>query len=159
MMTDIDNLIESYALKYDLDKDLIKAIVMVESSGKTFAVRFEPGYRWLYYPRELASKNNVTHETMVTIQSMSWGLMQIMGATAYEQGFPQDQLVSQLVLPHLGIDYGCKFLKSLFRRYNLESDVIAAYNAGSPKKLDSGMYNNQRYVDKVHAELVKLRRV
>lgn len=159
MKYDLEKLIEAASLGSGIDKDLIKAIIQIESSGYTFAVRYEPNYPHLYYPRELASKCIVSVATMENIQKTSWGLMQVMGGTAYWLGFPKNKLVTELCMPHIGIEYGVKYLKKLFLRYNQESDVIAAYNRGSAIKVKSGFYENQGYVDKVHGELVKLRRI
>ena len=141
----------------ELDWRLVSSIIMIESACNTWRPRFEPAYKWLYFARDIAPIAGVTYETMEVMQKTSWGLMQVMGAVAYELGLPHDQVPTQLCLPHIGIDYGCRLLTKLFQRYNSETDVIAAYNAGSPRKTSGGMYANQRYVDKVWQRLTELR--
>ena len=94
---------------------------------------------------------------------MSWGPMQIMGATARWLGF-KGTFLSELIEPEVGIEYGCKYLANLKRRFsgnsknncNQVDDIaifcdkkISAYNAGSPRKKADGTYVNQKYVDKV----------
>jgi soluble lytic murein transglycosylase-like protein len=59
----------------------------------------------------------------------------------------------------ISLSYGAKHLKNYLKRYPNESDVIASYNAGSPRKTKGGMYENQTYVDKVYKELLALRKL
>lgn len=83
-------------------------------------------------------------------QKMSWGLMQVMGAVAREYGF-KGTFLSELCDPHVGLKYGMIHVQTLFKRYNGHwPDVIAAYNMGSPRRVDGGAYENQEsYVDVV----------
>lgn len=153
----MEKIIKAVSQKYGLDPDLVWSIVKTESSANTWAVRFEPNYKWLWYPRETAEKYQITYDTMVILQKCSFGPMQVMGALAYELGF--DGLPHMLCQPEIGIEFGCKNLKRLFTKYDNESDVIAAYNAGSPRKTAGGMYQNQQYIDKVYSNLLKLRKL
>lgn len=139
--------IKPFAERYDIRPELIQAIIQVESSGNTYAVRFEPGYKWLHEVENSAQNVNTTIETERVCQQMSWGLMQLMGATARWLGFKGP--IPELTYPHFGIEWGCKYLRNLFYRYHKEPDVIAAYNAGSPRFDAKGKYVNQAYVDKV----------
>jgi len=127
---------------------LALAITEVESGGDTYAVRYEPNWKYLYNVEEFAKLSLVSLETEKVCQMMSWGLMQVMGAVARECGF-EDRL-PQLIDPRCGAKYGCNKLKKLFRIHKTVDDVIASYNAGSPIKRD-GKYVNQGYVDKVRA--------
>lgn len=142
---------------YGVDSDLVRAIITVESSWNPWAIRFEPAWRYFVNPRDWADKLLITFETEQTLQACSWGPMQVMGAIARELGFQQE--LNRLSDPELGITYGVLKLKSLAQKYRDESDVIAAYNAGSPRKTSGGMYENQKYVDKVHQSLIKLRKI
>lgn len=75
--------------------------------------------------------------------------MQVMGVVARELGF--DGILTELCDEELGIAYGCKQLVRLkkWQRGYSESDIIAAYNAGSARFDKQGNYENQSYVDKV----------
>jgi soluble lytic murein transglycosylase-like protein len=107
-------------------------------------------------PKHFAEKLKLSVLTEETMQCSSFGLMQVMGFVARELQF-EDHL-TKLLLPDIGLYYGCTKLKSQLQRYGgNEMDAIAAYNAGSVRKESSGMYFNQRYVDKVFQELLKLR--
>lgn len=152
------DIIQTVAATHRLDWHLVAAIVMTESGGNCWKPRHEPAYQWIWHPRELAEKVGVSYPTMLMLQRSSWGPMQVMGAVAYELGLPQDMVPTQLCLPHIGIEYGCRLLAKLFQKYNEESDVIAAYNAGSARIIN-GMYANQKYVDKVHGYLSELRKL
>jgi len=48
-------------------------------------------------------------------RSFSWGLMQVMGAVAREEGFTGTSL-AELCDPATGIDAGCKHLANIFKR-------------------------------------------
>ena len=158
MNTETHPLIQRAALKYDLPTALVSAIVMIESSGEPFALRYEP----LFFSRYIEKLPGVkaispcSFETERFARATSWGLMQIMGQVARERGFDQPFL-SALCDPETGLDYGCRHLAHLTHRYFNGSwpPVIAAYNAGSPR-LVNGQYVNQPYVDKVMAHYERL---
>ena len=148
-------LILAYSSKYAVDSNLIQAIVIVESRGNTFCARYEPNYKWLYFPRENSSRLGITYETEIQFQKCSLGPIQVMGAVAREHGF--EGHLTKLCDPQVGLDYGVRHLKKFLQKYPEESDAISAYNAGSPRKTAGGLYVNQKYVDRVHAELIPLR--
>jgi soluble lytic murein transglycosylase-like protein len=148
-------IVEKAALAEGIDVNLAKAIVAVESSWDPKVSRYEKNWGYLYFVREYAEKNNITVETETTLQSMSIGLMQIMGTVARELGF--DGNLSDLFKPDVNVFYGCKKLKQLLRKYPSEIDVISSYNQGSPKKTDGGLHRNFQYVDKVSKVLRELR--
>ena len=83
-------------------------------------------------------------------QRMSWGPMQVMGAVARELGFRRP--FGALCDAYIGLQWGCQHLLSLKTRflsgYGWEG-VVAAYNAGSPRRGDDGKWVNQDYVDTV----------
>lgn len=118
------------AEKYKLAPELIAAVIMTESSGKPDAFRFEQGYRWLYQVSENAARIQIPVDAEEYFQSCSWGLMQIMGATCRQLGY-KDSL-EHMIQPELNIEYGCKYLAMLLKRYKGDwDDAVAAYNAGS----------------------------
>lgn len=128
------------------------AITEVESNGETTAVRFEPKWKYLYNVEHFAKQCSITIETEQVLQSMSFGLMQVMGSVARELGFTGNLI--QLSDPYIGSRYGCAKLGKLFSILKSTDDVIAAYNAGSPLRQKDGTYVNQGYVDRVRAALL-----
>lgn len=162
---------EDIAMRYDLDVSVVKAIIQTESNGDVYAWRYEPPYRYLWNVKWNTAFRKLTEQeiredrppsdfhsnigsraTEWVGQQASWGRMQIMGAVAREYGYARHfpELCSVL-----GIEYGCMHLarlkKRFFDKYGLQG-VIAAYNAGTPRKTDSG-WENQAYVDKVLAHM------
>lgn len=140
------------AAEAGLNSALVEAIVSVESAGRPWAVRYEPLYRWTM--PQAPRPAGCTADTEAVMQRTSWGLMQIMGALARELG--HEGWLTELVDAELNLRLGCAHLKRLTarfgERYGLEG-VIAAYNAGSPRKKPGGQWVNQGYVDKVLAAL------
>lgn len=142
------DLIKSEAVFRKLPWELVYAICQVESSLNPLATRYEPNFRWLV--------GNI--DTMTPLerhgQMTSWGLMQVMGSVARELGFAgQFDDNCALFLPSINLFYGCLHLRRFKAKYNEWPDVIAAYNAGSPRRVmgSVGAYVNQPYVDKVLA--------
>ena len=144
------------ASEHKLDTYLVAAFVSVESSGQRFKTRFEPGYKYLLDPGKWARSLVISEETEEKHQMTSWGLMQVMGATARELGFDED--MPRLTNASVGLRYGCLYLKKCMVRYpNEKSAAIAAYNAGSARQRDDGEYINQSYVDKILERYNKLK--
>lgn len=127
---------------------LVLAFIEQESGGNQWAVRHEDHYKWLYRPRELAQASAISYDTEVSLQKHSFGLMQLMGAAARERGFTRRYL-TELCDPALNLKYSLRHLAWFARIWPTETDYIAAYNAGSPRKNDDDEYVNQRYVDAV----------
>jgi soluble lytic murein transglycosylase-like protein len=150
-------LIEELAKQYQLDPNLVGAIVLAESGGDTFAVRFEPHvYRRQTYINLNAPKpRTCSKETERVLQSMSFGLMQVMGFNARPAGFCG--WLNELCDPAVGLDQGCQHLAGLLKRWPDFEDAVSAYNQGSPRK-QGGQYTNQAYVDKVMGYYHSLRR-
>jgi len=109
-----------------LDPALVCALIEIESGWNPWAVRYEPGYRWLY-PHELvtldpavpAEKKLIqeimdergwpgTPETETTLQRFSLGPMQAMGATMRERGY--NGWLPQLCDPEVNLEWGLKHL-------------------------------------------------
>ena len=122
--TDYDwrDYIYTAARKYDVDPDLIKAIIMTESSGRPNAIRHE----WNGYD--------------------SIGLMQVTIPAARDVGYTGDE--SGLFNPITNIEYGTKYLKHLLDEFNGNMYLaVAAYNAGA-YNVKHGRYS-RRYVSTV----------
>jgi soluble lytic murein transglycosylase-like protein len=139
-------MIDQIATAHGLDWKLVTSIVQVESQGNPTAHRFEPNFKWFHQVIEHAKCNHCTVETEQKGQAFSYGLMQVMGATARATGYSGP--LADLFDPKVNLDVGCKFLKGLLSKYEMK-DAIAAYNAGTPRKKEDGKYVNQEYVDKV----------
>lgn len=137
-----------------LDPALVLGIVSVESGGQPCAARYEPLYRWTLPQAE--RPGGCSHDTELVLQRTSWGLMQLMGALARELGF--EGWLPELTDEALNLKLGCRHLVNLTRRFGERhgpEGVIAAYNAGSPRKSPAGEWVNQGYVNKVKAAMGK----
>ena len=152
---ELRRIVEAAAQKNGCDPDVAIAIAMIESSWDTYAVKYEPNWKYLESVEAHAKADHITGETELQLQKFSWGLMQVMGSVARELGFTL--ALPMLCIPEFGAEYGTKKLAKLFRRYPSELDVIAAYNAGSPRKTEHGFYVNQGYVNKVKSLVDDLR--
>ena len=135
------------ALAQAVDPDLVAAIVTVESSWRPEASRYEPNWKYLFFVKEWSEKTGVAYEEELAHQTMSLGLMQIMGSVARELGY--DKRLCQLFEPRWNLRFGVMKLKTLLNKYPSETDVISSYNQGSPRKTAGGHYQNQAYVDAV----------
>lgn len=151
--------IQDTSLEYRVPFDLLGAIIQTESGGNPYASRYEPNYRYLFYPDAFARNLVITRLTEEIHQKTSWGYMQIMGGVARELGF-KDHL-PRLSEPSINLKFGAKKLRDLLNKYDSERLVIASYNAGSPVyKKDSGdTLINERYVDKVYSYLRDIRKL
>lgn len=122
----LDPIISEMGTKYNVEPALIKAHIKQESNWDVNASRFE------------AHKNDA-----------SWGLMQLLLATAKEVLGNPNLTITQLIQPRVNIEAGTKFIAYNLRRFGNMRDAIAAYNAGSPRLNAQGKYVNQEYVDRV----------
>ena len=145
--------IDTVAPKYELPPDLVAAIVSVESSGDRFAIRVEPGYRWLWdvkrnrpfrvtaavaklrvAPENFPATSGMSRNTEWIGQQTSWGLMQVMGAVARGQGFKGH--FPALCDPLEGLHAGCRHLARLRDQHFDQAGwagVVDAYNDGNPR--------------------------
>lgn len=150
------DLISAAAEKHSIPAGLIAAICQVESGFDTDAIRYEPDFFTTYIlPCKFKAIEPCSFRTEQRARSMSWGLMQVMGQVARERGFA-GPFLSALCRPELGIEYGCLQLRHFAKLYLAAlgwPGVIAAYNAGTPRKEKSGEYVNQVYVNRVQHEL------
>jgi soluble lytic murein transglycosylase-like protein len=139
--------------KFKVSVPLIRAIISQESKGNFWATRYEHHLKKAnWYQRALKGLDYI-----VDFHYCSFGLMQIMFATARSFGFMGSPF--KLYNPEIGIKYGVKMLKSLMKRYKGRiHDVVAAYNQGNNRFYDvnkNGIkdkgenYYNQEYVDSV----------
>lgn len=125
------------AEKHGLQHEIVWGICQVESNFNPYAVRYEPGYKWLFNPRELRPIN-CAFETECAQQRTSYGLMQVMGAVFRELGY-RGWLTQIICDIDTQLEYGCRYLWNLISRYGFEGG-IEAYNAGIPQQGQSGYY-------------------
>lgn len=149
---DVASAVVLAANRTGLEAALVGAIVAQESGGVSWAVRFEPG--WKYFattdglPCDRAAVRGLapcTDETERIFQSTSLGLMQVMGSVARAQGFRGPFLARLCDDAGLGLEYGCRLLATLRARHEVEP-AISAYNAG-----EGGIGTNREYVRSVMA--------
>jgi len=148
--------ITAAAAKHGLNPDLIAAFCWRESRFKPEAYRYEPKFQRKYIDRH-PNYEKLDYQTRHNLAT-SFGLMQVLGVTAHELGFPF-LLLENLYKPECGLEYGCRKLKKLFERYGVHgsdnadlptpnslTDAISAYNAGTAKRGAKGGYVNNGYV-------------
>lgn len=90
------------------------------------------------------------------LKDASWGITQILLSTA--KGLDPNATVEKLLDPVYNIDLAAKLISQNMARYPSDlKSAIAAYNAGTARKNDQGVYVNskgvpnvQKYVDKVY---------
>lgn len=134
--------VATMADRYGLDRDLVRAVVEVESSGRTHAYRYEPAF-WLRYMTHKPEFDGAVPERV----SASYGLMQVMYTTALQHGFTGAP--EQLFVPLVGLEYGCRHLRHLLDEAGGDRErALAQYNGGS-KGNTSRPFRNQYYVNKV----------
>jgi soluble lytic murein transglycosylase-like protein len=156
------DLVARFSIRYAIPRQLLAALMQVESGGDPWATRFEPGYRWLWDVREdrpykgapesIPAPRFVSGETELMQQRTSWGLLQVMGATARELGY-RGRFLAHLCDPEFGMEYGCRYIQTLHSRFGTQGweAVTAAYNAGSPRRASSGAWVNAQYIERVRA--------
>ena len=102
---DLVSLARLAAAQHSLDSALVCAIVEQESSWDPYAIRYEPAFRTRYVsPLGLPATEEVA-------RSISWGLMQVMGQVARENGFAGKSL-AELCDPATGLEIGCRIFAS-----------------------------------------------
>lgn len=139
--------IEAAAAKYSLDKDVIASVIVQESAGFPFAVRYEPAF----YRRYMANKGidtlsgfvpskhvpvngvpNPSLDTELNLRSTSFGLMQVMGETARSIAQFKDPWLTKMLIPEIGIDVGCTVLRHyLSRAEGRYKQALSMYNSGT----------------------------
>jgi soluble lytic murein transglycosylase-like protein len=147
----IRDVIAASARRHGLPPDVVYGVCMQESGLDPFAVRYEPHYRWLVRDSRLRPPA-CSAATEHALQRMSWGLMQVMGAVIREQGragWLTETIGDDPEEVGLQVEYGCRHLAKAVRRWGGIEPGLAAYNAGSPRRIAGGRYANQYYVDRV----------
>jgi soluble lytic murein transglycosylase-like protein len=145
------DVITDVASRENVPVNLLAAIVFVESGGNKHAARFEKDYKYVFQTKKFALEANTTETTEMMLQMTSWGLCQIMGAVARENGISGPMM--KIIDPEVNLTIACRLIKKLASKHSQRDDIIASYNSGSPIKTIDGKYRNQAYVDKVNAAI------
>lgn len=121
---------------HGLSAQLVCAVVEQESGWNCWAVRYEPQFM-AKYVSPLYTANKISATECYT-RAMSFGLMQLMGQVAREQGF-DGQFLTELCDPATGVEFGCRKLKACFDRADGdETKALLAWNGGG-----NGLYPGQ----------------
>lgn len=142
--------IEALCAQFHLGPDLVEAIVLTESAGKTHAFRFEPGF-WQRYMKDRPKWDGANPERVAS----SYGLMQIMYPVALEHGYAETA-PEYLFVPTIGLFWGCTHLRSLLDWSKQHvPQALAAYNGGKGGN-EEHPYRNQWYVDRVTKNIERI---
>ncbi len=115
------------ALAYELQRELVCAIVEQESSWINWKIRYEPDFFKKYIlPQYVTNKFDITE---AHARSISWGLMQTMGETAREFGFTGD--LASLCDPVIGLDMGCKIIAHKIGITHSVAAALEHWNGGA----------------------------
>jgi len=110
-------LAKQIAVTHSLDPDLVCGIVEQESDWNPWSIRYEPAF-YQKYVRPLGGLS----ATEAYGRSFSWGLMQVMGECARENGYAGN--LAQLCDPQTGLTQGCVHFDRKFKA--AEGDVTKA---------------------------------
>ena len=128
-----------------LDPALVCAVVEQESGWNPWAMRYEPAFM-ARYVAPLYTNNKVS-ATEAWARGFSWGLMQVMGQVARENGFTADYL-SALRDPEQGLALGCLVLqKKLAAAGGDVTRGLLAWNGGAnPSYAAAALARKGRYI-------------
>ena len=135
------------AFRFKVDPLLLIAIMSVESGFNPWVMRYEPKSALLVTPGKFALICSITGGTEILSQRVSWGLCQVLGATARDLGYKL--VLSSLCDPLTNLELACQYLRRLGERYTDTYDIAAAYNAGSVRRDGNGDYINYKYTNAI----------
>lgn len=123
--------IKETATNYELDANLLEALILIESNGQSWVSRYEPQF----YKRYQLSKRP-EFQPDARRWAVSYGLTQLLGATAFDLGFKGDP--EGLFHIETNLDWGAYYLSQCFvwaQTFNApEADTLraalCAYNGG-----------------------------
>lgn len=123
---------KSAASAAGLSPTLVCAIVEQESSWEPGAYRYEPAFFKNYVVGQYAAgKIDITE---AQARAFSWGLMQLMGQCAREDGFTGKFFTDLCDDPATGLEWGCKHFKhKLLISNNDVSHALLIWNGGKDK--------------------------
>lgn len=140
-----DNIIK-ISSKYELNPEIISRLILKESNGNPYAIRYEH----LFYKKYIADKDRKSLSgfipqripTLLTekrLRAFSFGLMQIMGETARWIGF-DGKYLTELLNVDTNIEYGCQYLKHCLAKSKGDMyKALLRYNGGGNKDYPTGI--------------------
>ena len=139
------------AHEFGVEPAFLAAIAKQESGFEPTAMRYEPNWKYMWdvetnapfrgvlNPATFPAPDYVSGQTEWSAQRTSWGLCQVMGSVAREQGY-RGKFLSGLCDPLEGARYGAKVLARLTKKYGELALVASAYNAGHPVEANQAHY-------------------
>lgn len=117
------------AVRHGLDAPLVCAVCEQESGWDPWAIRYEPAF-YERYVQPMIDGGELRDETEARARAFSWGLMQVMGQTARENGYSGH--LAGICDPATGIEVGCRVLaeKMAEARGNVERGLLM-WNGGA----------------------------
>jgi soluble lytic murein transglycosylase-like protein len=116
---------KTIATNHGLDPTLVCAIVEQESSWNTWAIRYEPNF-YLHYIRPMAGLS----ATEAYARAFSFGLLQLMGECARENGYKGD--LAAICDPETGLNAGCiHFKRKLETAQGDVTKALLLWNGGA----------------------------
>ena len=151
LTNDIDEQISNWSVYYNLDENVVRAIIQTESSFQPWAIRLEPHLKKTnWYIKAVPARHRSNDYAYC-----SMGLMQVMyGIAVADHDFAGEPM--DLMAPSNAIQYGCKHLAWMKKRFPDGYDYISAYNQGNNRRISNGEYKNQQYVNKVIKHLSEI---
>jgi soluble lytic murein transglycosylase-like protein len=142
------------AAAHKLDPALVCAVIEQESAWNPWAIRYEPAF-FAKYVAPLYTNNRIS-ATEAYARGFSWGLMQVMGQVARENGFAEAHL-AELCAPEKGIAVGCRVLRKKLAAAggDVERGLLAwngGVNAGYPAAV---LARKNRYVGELQSGSVE----
>lgn len=159
----IDQGFSKAADKYDVPESLLRAICYAESNHRRYAYAHQDGGGGNHaigicqiLVSTGASLININKENC---QRDFRSKQQLLKAGIDKEPISRIYQECKLFGPHTNIQAAAKYIKQLMKKYNYSwSDVIASYNAGSPKSCpEKGFYNISVYNAK-KAKHVKIKK-
>jgi len=125
---DLIALARQKAQEHGIDAALVCAVIEQESGWCPWATRYETNFMTRYIA-PLYVKGNMSATEAYT-RAMSWGLLQIMGEVAREEGF-EGRFLSELCDPLTGLERGCTHLKIILKKHPTDiGAALLAWNGG-----------------------------
>lgn len=127
-----------------LEGSLVCAVIEQESAWNPWAMRYEPAF-FAKYVASLYTNNKVSASEAYA-RGFSWGLMQVMGQVARENGFDAPFL-SELCDPEQNIALGCNMLRKKLDAAgrDLNRALLAWNGGGNPAYAAQVMARRSRY--------------
>ncbi len=138
-----------WADHYRLERQLVLAVIQVESAGDPWSCRYEPAYPYLETPSQYAARNGINTTTEEVLQRTSFGLMHVMGGVFRQYGWQGP--LPEAFKPEMSLEYGCRHLARKASKWGDDPCTLyASFNAGSVRKTPGGMFHNQKNVDRFY---------